>query len=80
MYCVLLCPELLRQDVKRAIVLVSELIRLPDSYRFSGQNSRLPVVTVYGQILPVAFGCPWVCVMRVWGELVLSLLSGPLVL
>jgi hypothetical protein len=46
---------------------ISELIRLPDSYRFSGQNSRLPVVTVYGQILPVAFGCPWVCVMRLWG-------------
>jgi len=51
---------LLRNGV---LLLFSEFIRLPGSFRFCGQNSCLPELSVYGQILPVAFGCPVVVVV-----------------
>ena len=51
---------LLRNGV---LLLFSEFIRLPGSFWFCGQNSCLPELSVYGQILPVAFGCPVVVVV-----------------
>jgi hypothetical protein len=49
----------------------SELIRLPPvvAFGFAGKIcSCLPELSVYGQILPVAFGCPVVIVVLLNGQ------------